>query len=233
VITSSAFSSDLSLATLVGNSLLTTLVALALATPIAIFAALYLSEFASARARSVVLPLLRVIAGVPPVVYGYFAVVMLVPAFAWRFSPVIAAGLALGVMMLPLVLTNGYAAVSAVPQHLRDAAYALGGGKFSTATLVVIPAAKSRLIAAVLLAASRAVGETMIVLAVFSISFPKQFGASNTLTTFLTGVRAAAVRPDAPSFGTFCIAGSLLLLLAFALEFSRASLGKPSTGDAP
>ncbi len=233
MIISSAFSSDLSLATLVGNSLLTTLISLAFATPIAIFAALYLSEFASARVREFVLPLLRVLAGVPPVVYGYFAVMTLVPAFAWRFSPVVAAGLALGVMILPLVLTHGYAAVSAVPQHLRDAACALGAGKLSTATLVVIPAAKSRLLAAVLLAASRAVGETMIVLAVFSISFPKQVAASNTLTTFLAAIRDAQVRLDAPSFATFCVAGSLLLLLAFALDFTRAAMGKPSAGDAP
>jgi phosphate transport system permease protein len=162
----------------------TTIFAMLVAGPLGLGAAIYLSEYASPRARAILKPILEVLAGVPTVVYGYFALTFVTPALLQPFfgsvqtslRPIfndldltvqvynmLSAGLTMGIMILPLVASMSEDALAAVPRSLREASYGLGATRFETATRVVVPAALSGVIAAFIVAISRAVGETMIV----------------------------------------------------------------------
>jgi phosphate transport system permease protein len=153
---------------LVTATALTSVIALALAVPLGLMAAIYLSEFAHPRMRALLKPALEVLAGVPTVVYGFFALAFVTPRlqavlpYLSTFNA-LSAGLVMGIMILPLVASLSEDAMSAVPQGLREGGYALGATRFEVATGVVFPAALSGIVAAVILALSRAVGETMIV----------------------------------------------------------------------
>ena len=155
---------------LVTGTLWTTAIALSLAIPIGLGAAIYLSEYASVRTRKIFKPTLELLAGVPSVVYGLFAVVFVGPVVLndWlgievqTFS-VLSAGLVLGVMIIPTVASLAEDAMSAVPRALREASYGLGANRMRTVLRVVFPAATSGIAAAIVLGLSRAVGETMIV----------------------------------------------------------------------
>ena len=155
---------------LITGTLWTTAIALALSIPIGLGAAIYLSEYASDRTRKVLKPTLELLAGVPSVVYGLFAVAFVGPVILneWlgievgTFS-VLAAGLVLGVMIIPTVASLAEDAMSAVPRSLREASYGLGANRMRTVLRVVFPAAISGIAAAIVLGLSRAVGETMIV----------------------------------------------------------------------
>jgi len=144
------------------------------AIPIGIGSALYLSEYASRRTRKRVKPILEILAGVPTVAFGFFALVFITPLMqdVWPgllgggpgiFSA-LAGGLAIGLLIVPIIATVSEDAMTAVPRGLRDGAYALGATRAKVATRVVLPAALSGVVAAVILAASRAIGETMVVL---------------------------------------------------------------------
>ena len=133
-------------------------------------AAIYLSEYAPDPVRKVLKPILEVLAGIPTVVYGYFALLLVTPALRTVIGEdnvgvfnALSAGLVMGIMIMPMVTTLSEDAMVAVPRNLRDAAYALGATRFEVATKVVVPAALSGIIASFILAVSRAVGETMIV----------------------------------------------------------------------
>jgi phosphate transport system permease protein len=136
--------------------------------PLGLCIALYLSEFASARRRDIVKPLLEILAGVPTVVYGYFALITVTP-FLQQFIPGLSglnslgAGLVMGIMILPLVASLSEDALSAVPRALREGGFAVGATRFEVALKIVFPAAISGIVASIILALSRAVGETMIV----------------------------------------------------------------------
>jgi phosphate transport system permease protein len=153
---------------LVAGTALTSAIAIATALPLGLLGAIYLSELAGRRAREVLKPLLELLAGVPTVVYGYFALTAVTP---WLQGVVpglagfnaLGAGLVLGVMILPVVASLSDDALRAVPDGLREGAYALGAGKMATITQVVVPSAASGIGASVILAVSRAFGETMIV----------------------------------------------------------------------
>jgi phosphate transport system permease protein len=155
---------------LITGTLWTTAIALALAIPVGLGAAIYLSEYASTRTRKVLKPTLELLAGVPSVVYGLFAVVFVGPVILndWlgievgTFS-VLSAGLVLGVMIIPTVASLAEDAMSAVPRSLREASYGLGANRMRTVLRVVFPAAISGIAASIVLGLSRAVGETMIV----------------------------------------------------------------------
>ena len=155
---------------LITGTLWTTGIALALSIPIGLGAAIYLSEYASARTRKILKPTLELLAGVPSVVYGLFAVAFVGPIVlnGWlgievgTFS-VLAAGLVLGVMIIPTVASLAEDAMSAVPRSLREASYGLGANRMRTVLRVVFPAAISGIAASIVLGLSRAVGETMIV----------------------------------------------------------------------
>lgn len=155
---------------LVNATLMTSLIAMLVAVPLGLGAALYLSEYASSRARGILKPILEVLAGVPTVVYGYFALTFVTPILRGAFGSdtvsiynMLSAGLVVGVLITPIIATLSEDALSSVPNGLRQASFGLGGTKWETATRIVFPAALSGVIAASIIAMSRAVGETMVV----------------------------------------------------------------------
>ena len=157
---------------LFAGTFLITLIAMLVAVPVGLMAAIHLSEYASRRTRAVVKPMLEILAGVPTVVYGFFAAITVAPMIrdAGNFfgldvasASALAAGLVMGVMIIPFVSSLSDDVITAVPQALRDASSALGATESETIVRVVLPAALPGIIAAVLLAVSRAIGETMIV----------------------------------------------------------------------
>lgn len=154
---------------LLTGTLLSTVVALMVAAPLGLTAALWLSEFARPRTREIVKPALEMLSGVPTVVYGFFALLFVTPLLQKTILPnlpgfsILSAGIVMGIMILPYIASLGEDAMRAVPQSLRDGSLALGATRLETAVKVVLPAAFSGLAAAFILALSRAVGETMIV----------------------------------------------------------------------
>jgi phosphate transport system permease protein len=153
---------------LVGGTLLVAGIAAMVALPLGLVSAIYLSEYAPRRVRALLKPALEVLAGIPTVVYGYFALTVITPALQKVFPSMgtynaLSAGIAVGIMALPTVSSLSEDALQAVPRSLRQGAYAVGGTKFDVSTKVVVPAALSGIVAAFLLAIARAVGETMIV----------------------------------------------------------------------
>ncbi|MBO9342418.1 MAG: phosphate ABC transporter permease subunit PstC [Roseiflexus sp.] len=156
---------------LVTSTLITSIIALIVAVPLGLGAAIYLSEYASPQARGYLKPILEVLAGVPTVVYGYFALTFVTPVILQgllgkgnvEIYNMLSAGLTMGIMILPLVASMSEDALSAVPRALREGAYGLGATRLETSLRIVVPAALSGILAAVIVAMSRAVGETMIV----------------------------------------------------------------------
>jgi len=143
-------------------------VSAAVSIPLGLLTAVYLSEYAPVRMRTVLKPTLEILAGIPTVVYGFFAVTVITPALQAVFPAIqsfnaLSAGIAVGVMCLPIVCSLSEDALRAVPRSLREGGMALGGTKFEVTMKVVVPAALSGVMAAFLLAIARAVGETMIV----------------------------------------------------------------------
>jgi phosphate transport system permease protein len=153
---------------LVTGTMLTSIGAMGIALPLGLLSAIYLSEYAPYRARRILKPLLEILAGIPTVVYGYFALLFITPILR-QISEDIAvfnaasAAIVVGVMILPMVSSLSEDAMESVPRSLREGAYALGATKLEVATRVVVPAALSGIVAAFILAMSRAIGETMIV----------------------------------------------------------------------
>jgi phosphate transport system permease protein len=154
------------------GTLLITLVAMSVAAPVGLFSAIYLNEYASSKARSVLKPMLEILAGVPTVVYGFFAALTVAPAIrGWAngmgldaaSDSALAAGLTMGVMIIPFVSSLSDDAMAAVPRSLREGSLALGATPSETMRIVVLPAALPGIASALLLAVSRAIGETMIV----------------------------------------------------------------------
>jgi phosphate transport system permease protein len=155
---------------LIGGTLMTTFIALLVAVPLGLGAAMYLSEYASRRSRKFLKPTLELLAGVPSVVYGFFALAFVTPTLLQdilslevNFTNALAAGLVLGVMIVPTVASLSEDALSAVPKAMRQGSMAMGANRMQTTLRVVLPAALSGVAAAVVLGLSRAVGETMIV----------------------------------------------------------------------
>ncbi|MGB7326992.1 MAG: phosphate ABC transporter permease subunit PstC [Rubripirellula sp.] len=154
---------------LLSGTLRVTVIAMIIALPLGLITAIYLSEFASYRVRSILKPTLEIIAGIPTVVLGFFAILVISPTLQWFTAGAFdtfnatSAGIAVGILCLPMVCSLSEDAMRAVPSALRDAAYGLGSTPFETAVKVVVPAALSGIISAFLLAFSRAIGETMVV----------------------------------------------------------------------
>ena len=153
---------------LLSGSLLIALGAAAVALPLGLLSAIFLSEYAHPRARGIIKPVLEVLAGVPTVVYGYFALTFVTPMIRLVFPGTeifnaFSASIVMGIMIIPMVSSLSEDALSAVPRTMREGAYALGATKFEVATRTVVPAALSGIIASFILAISRAIGETMIV----------------------------------------------------------------------
>lgn len=153
---------------LISGTLLITLIAMTIALPLGLITAVYLSEYAPRRVRDVLKPVLEVLAGIPTVVYGFFALTTITPFLQFLSDEfnvynALSAGIAVGVLCLPTVCSLSEDALRAVPRSLREGAFGLGSTRFDVAVKVVVPAALSGIISAFLLAVARAIGETMIV----------------------------------------------------------------------
>jgi phosphate transport system permease protein len=214
---------------LLNATLLITLIALLVAIPIGLGAAIYLSEYADRRARKVLKPMLEVLAGVPTVVYGFFALTFVTPHLQdiWPggkgpdFNNALSAGLVMGVMIIPTVASLSEDAMAAVPASLRDGAYALGSGKRVVSVRVVVPAALSGIVAACVLGVSRAVGETLIVAIAAGNRAVLSFNPLDAMQT-MTGFIAQAGSGDIPvqsfEYKTIFAVGALLFVITFLMN---------------
>lgn len=211
---------------LVGGTLLVSTIAMLVALPMGLLSAIYLSEYAPARVRRVVKPIIEILAGVPTVVYGYFALMFVTPLLQ-SFLPGLAGfnalspGIVMGIMILPLVSSLSEDAMRAVPRGLREGAYALGSTRMQTALRVVVPAAFSGITAAAVLAVSRAVGETMIV-AIAAGQQPRLTAnplvAVETMTAYIVQVSLGDTPQGTIEYRTIFAVGMLLFLMTFALN---------------
>jgi len=209
-------------------TLMTTLIAMLVAVPLGLSVAIYLSEFASARVRSLLKPALEVLAGIPTVVYGYFALTFMTPLLRTIFGRDIvdiyntaSAGLVMGILILPLISSMGEDALSAVPRSLREAAYGLGATRLETALKVVIPAAISGLAAAFIIGLSRAIGETMIV-AIAAGAGPNftlnPFKGAETMTGHIVRISGGDLSYDSIDYNSLFGIGIVLFFITLALN---------------
>jgi phosphate transport system permease protein len=217
---------------LIAGTLLVSAIAMAVALPMGLLAAIYLSEYAPDAVRRVVKPVLEVLAGVPTVVYGYFALMFVTPILQRIFPQMsgfnaLSPGIVMGIMILPLVSSLSEDAMRAVPQGLREGAYALGATKMQTALQVVVPAAFSGITAAFILAVSRAVGETMIV-AIAAGQQPRLTGNPfvplETMTAYIVQVSLGDTPQGTLEYRTIFAVGMLLFLMTFGLNLASTWL---------
>lgn len=211
---------------LVTATMLTSFIALSVAVPVGLTTAVYLSEFATPRVRGVAKPALEVLAGVPTVVYGFFALITITPLLA-KFIPgmstfnSLSAGLVMGVMIIPMIASLSEDAMSQVPAGLREGAYALGSTRLEVALRVVFPAALSGIIASVILGLSRAVGETMIV-AIAAGQRPVMTldprVPVETMTTFIVQVSLGDTPYGSIEYLTIFAVGSTIFVMTLVLN---------------
>ncbi len=175
---------DFGIIPLINATFITSIIAMVVAIPLGLGAAIYLSEYASARIRGILKPVLEILAGIPTVVYGYFAISFMTPVLRGMFGKdtvqiynSASAGIVIGILILPLIASLSEDALSSVPRALRQASYGLGATRLETAVRVVVPSALSGIIAAFIIGISRAIGETMIV-AIAAGAGPKNFDLS-------------------------------------------------------
>jgi phosphate transport system permease protein len=211
---------------LIAGTLLVTGCACLVCVPFGLGSAIYLSEYARPRTRKILKPMLEVLAGIPTVVYGYFALTFVTPLLqdiglnVGVFSA-LSAGLVMGVMLLPTVASISEDSMSAVPRELRDGAYALGSNRLQVSTLIVVPAAISGIIASFVLAISRAVGETMIVL-IAAGGQPNwtwnPFEAVQTMTAFIAATGQGDVPTGSNEYKTIFAVGATLFVMTFVMN---------------
>jgi phosphate transport system permease protein len=215
----------------------TSLIAMLVALPLGMMVAIYLAEYASWKVREILKPALEVLAGIPTVVYGYFALTSLTPALRGVFGQetlevynMLSAGLVMGVLILPLVSSMCEDALSAVPPKLREAAYAMGATKLEVSLQVVIPAAFSGLAAAFILGLSRAVGETMIVALAAGAGPNLTFNplrSAETMTGHIVRISGGDLSYDSIDYTSlFAIAATLFLVTLVLNMISRRIVGK-------
>ena len=213
---------------LVNATLMTSVAALSLAIPLGLSVAIYLSEYASDRARSILKPVLEILSGIPTVVYGYFALTFMTPLLRSLFGVntveiynTASAGLVIGILILPMVSSMSEDALSAVPQSLRQAAYAVGATRLETAVKVVVPAALSGITAAFIVAASRAIGETMIVAiaagAGSNFTF-NPFKAAETMTGHIVRISSGDISYDSIDYNSLFAIGLMLFIITLGLN---------------
>ncbi|MDP2317737.1 MAG: phosphate ABC transporter permease subunit PstC [Acidobacteriota bacterium] len=211
---------------LVAGTMLVSSIAMVVALPMGLLSAIYLSEYAPSGFRRVVKPVLEILAGVPTVVYGYFALTFVTPLLQQIFPTLsgfnaLSPGLVMGLMILPLVSSLSEDAMRAVPQGLREGSYALGATRMQTALKVVVPAAFSGITAAFILAVSRAIGETMIV-AIAAGQQPRLTGNPfvpiETMTAYIVQVSLGDTPQGTIEYRTIFAVGMLLFLMTFSLN---------------
>jgi len=211
---------------LVWGTLLVTAIALGVAVPIGLGSAIFLSEYAPEKLRKTIKPLLEILAGIPTVVYGYFALTFVTPLLQVIFPEMIifnalSAGLVMGVMIIPMVASLSEDAMMAVPQSFREGAYALGARRHEVALRIVVPSALSGIIASFILAISRAVGETMIV-SIAAGSTPKltlnPLESIQTMTGYITQISLGEAPFGSLEYKTIFSVGLTLFLMTLAIN---------------
>jgi phosphate transport system permease protein len=219
---------------LISATFVVTVIALLVAVPLGLGAAMYLSEYASPRARKVLKPTVELLAGVPSVVYGFFAVFFVTPTLLQdilnlnvNFTNALSAGLVLGVMILPTVASLSEDAFTAVPQALRQGSLAMGANRMQTTLRVVLPAALSGVAAAVVLGMSRAVGETMIVALAAggqkNLSVDPREGMQ-TMTGFIAQTARGENPVGSTSYNTLFAVGLTLFVITLVINFISIAL---------
>ncbi len=214
---------------LVSGTILVSLIAMVIALPIGLITAIYLSEYAPSRIRAVLKPVLEILAGIPTVVYGFFALTVITPSLKFLHSEFnvyngMSAGIAVGILCLPIVTSLAEDALRAVPRTLREGAFGLGSTKLDVTLKVVLPAALSGIIAAFLLAISRAVGETMIV-ALASGSQPHLTFDPREATQTMTGWMVQMGSGDTSQFDARYYSMYAVACVLFVMTFLLTMVG--------
>ncbi len=225
---------------LVIATLTTSFVAMLIALPLGLMIAIYLSEYASARVRGILKPILEVLAGIPTIVYGYFALTFMTPILRNLFGTDLveiyntaSAGIVIGILILPLVTSMSEDALSAVPRALREAAYGLGATKLESSVQIVLPAALSGIAAAIIVAISRAIGETMVVAvaagagprnfnswgeALDGLAIANPFKAAETMTGHIVRISGGDLSYDSIDYASLFAIGLLLFFMTLSLN---------------
>lgn len=209
-------------------TLITSLIAMAFALPLGLAVALYLSEYASSKVKNILKPILEILAGIPTVVYGFFALTKITPLLQNIFGSesvsiynMASAGFVMGILILPLVSSMCEDALSSVPRTLRESGYAMGATKFEVSLKIVAPAALSGIAATFILALSRAIGETMIV-AIASGSGPaltlNPFKAAETMTGHIVRISGGDLSYDSIDYNSLFAIGLFLFCITFLLN---------------
>lgn len=211
---------------LVTGTLLVTSIAVIVALPIGLIVAIYLSEYAPHKIREIVKPILELLAAVPTVVYGYFALLFLTPILQ-KFIPdlsgfnALSPGIIMGIMIIPYVSSVSEDSMKAVPMHIREGSYAMGATKFQTSFKVIIPSAFSGIAAAFIIGISRAIGETMVVAIAAGMMPNLTFNPIEpiqTLTAYIVGVSLGDVPHGTVEYKTIFAAGITLFLMTLFLN---------------
>ena len=211
---------------LISGTILTTIIAISVSLPIGLTIAIYLSEYAPKKLKKIIKPLIEILAAVPTVVYGFFALMVVTP-FLQKLIPEMAgfnslsAGIVMGIMIIPFISSLSEDALSAVPKSLREASYGMGATKLQTSFKVMVPAASSGIIVSVILAFSRAIGETMIV-AIAAGQQPRltlnPLVPVETITAYIVQVSLGDVQHDSLEYRTIFAAGITLFVFTFILN---------------
>jgi len=211
---------------LLTGTLLTTLIAIGTAMPVGLIIAIYLSEYAPKNFRSRVKPVMEVLAAIPTVVYGFFALTVVTP-FLQSFIPgvetfnALSAGLVMGIMIVPMISSLSEDALFAVPKSLREASYGMGATRFQTSFKVIVPAASSGILVSMILAIGRAIGETMVVAVAAGqqplFTFDPRQGIE-TITAYIVQVSLGDVQHGSLEYNTIFAAGITLFIFTFILN---------------
>lgn len=213
---------------LVSATLTTSAIAMVVSLPLGLSAAIYLSEYASPRARSILKPVLEILAGIPTVVYGFFALLFVTPLLRELLGAdklgvynMLSAGIVMGIMILPLISSMSEDALSAVPNSLREAAYAMGTTRFEASIQVILPAALSGIGAAIIVGISRAVGETMIVAVASGATSKFTFNpleAAETMTAHIARISGGDLSYNTIDYNSLFAIALMLFLVTLVLN---------------
>ncbi len=213
---------------LLNSTIMTSLIAMLVAVPVGMSVAIYLSEYATEKTRSILKPILEILAGIPTIVYGFFALTFLTPLLQLILGDdvievynMFSAGLAMGILITPIIATMSEDALNSVPRGLRDAAYGVGATKLETSLNIVLPAAFSGIAASIIIGLSRAFGETMIV-AMAAGSGPNltfnPFKAAETMTGYMVRISGGDVGYDTMDYNSIFAIGFVLFLITMGLN---------------